>query len=100
MTTRELILTAQKGFREVMYFDDTRPKDMLIKTFSDSEVFKERARVYSEAPPGKDLRHAAVIPPEVLDAAFREGWVNDQKRWRKWANDPNNQHLRTWKGRL
>jgi hypothetical protein len=71
-----------------------------IKTEYENDSVLEAAKQMSELPPGKDLRHVAVIPQEVLDRAYIEGWFHDRKAWKKWANDPNNKHLRTWKGQI
>lgn len=87
-------------FREYYEVDSDDPRKAIIHTVEDCTGALFRAKVFSEEPPHKDLRHAAVIPHHVLDKAFREGWVNDAKAWRKWANDGANTHLRTWKGRL
>jgi hypothetical protein len=100
MGTREVLLSSLGGFREVMYLDEERPNDLLIKTFEECEPIIEKAKMLSEMTPGKDFRHAAIIPKHVLDKAFREGWFNDKKKWRDWANDPSNRAFRTWPGRL
>lgn len=100
MPQRELLINAFGGFRETLVYDDDRPNDLLIKTYSDPEPFKAHASVLADRVPGKDFRHVAVIPPEVLDKAAREGWLNDRPAWKKWANDGANVHLRTWKGRI
>jgi hypothetical protein len=71
-----------------------------IKTEYDTDSVLAAAKAISEQTPGKDLRHVAVIPPEVLDRAYREGWFHDKAKWKQWANDPNNKHLRTWNGRI
>jgi hypothetical protein len=100
MSTKKLLLSAFGNFREVAYFDDTRPNDLLIKTFEDCEPIIERAKMLSEMEPGKEFRHAAIIPKQVLDQSIREGWFGDKKKWKAWANDPNNKAFRTWPGNL
>ncbi len=47
---------------------------------------------------GPDLKPLAVIPPSVEARAINEGWINDKDEWRKWANDGNNNKLRTTDG--
>lgn len=100
MTERKLVLSNNGQFAEVAYFDSDKPDDLQIKTFEDMEPIIERARALSALTPGKDIRHAAVVPQHVLDKAYREGWFNDQDKWREWANDPANACFRTWPGRL
>lgn len=100
MSSRDILLSAVGNFREVAVFDESRPQDLLIKTFEDCEPIIERAKMLSELEPGKDFRHVAVIPKHVLDQAAREGWFNDKAKWKAWANDANNRAFRTWPGRL
>lgn len=100
MSSREILLNQFGGFRETMVIDPSRPNDLLIKTYDDAEALKEAARVFSDVTPGKDFRHVAVIPLSEIDRAMREGWLNDKAKWKKWCNDANNSHLRTWKGRV
>lgn len=100
MSTKKLLLSAFANYREVGYFDEERPNDLLIKTFEDCEPIIERAKMLSEMEPGKDFRHAAIIPRHVLDRAYREGWFNDKEKWKAWANDPSNKAFRTWPGNL
>lgn len=47
-----------------------------------------------------EFQRVALIPDAVFDRAANEGWLNDPKAWRKWANDPANECFRTWKGTL
>lgn len=71
-----------------------------VETRQDVEPIIEAAKILSEMTPGREMRHAAFIPKTVLDQAFNEGWFNDPKAWKKWANDPANACFRTWPGRL
>ena len=41
----------------------------------------------------KDLKPLAVIPDSEWSRATREGWVNDQDRWAKWAKDIDNRKV-------
>lgn len=100
MSSRKQLLNAYGNFREVQVIDWERPNDLLIKTFEDCEPIIERAKMLSEMEPGKEFRHAAIIPKHVLDKAMREGWFNDKAKWKQWANDPDNRAFRTWPGQL
>lgn len=71
-----------------------------IETRQDVSHIVEAAKIMADETPGKDFRHAAFIPEEVINQAFSQGWFHDPKAWKKWANDPQNECYRTWKGRL
>lgn len=100
MSSRQILLSAVGCFREYQIIDEERPNDLLIKTYDDAQPLVDKAKVLSEETPGKDFRHAMIIPMSMLDKAMREGWLNDKAAWKKVANDSSNAHLRTWKGRL
>lgn len=71
-----------------------------IETRQDVSHIVEAAKVMADQAPGKDFRHVAFIPEEVLNQAFLEGWYHDKAAWRKWANEADNKQFRTWSGRL
>lgn len=100
MSTRKLLLSAFDGYAEYAEFDDLDPKKMVVKTLQDMEPILERAKALSELEPGKNFRHCAIIPKQVLDKSMREGWFNDKKRWKRWVNDADNRAFRTWPGQL
>lgn len=100
MSTKKLLLDSFDGYAEVAYFDPSRPDDLLVKTFENCEPIIEKAKMLSEMSPGKEFRHAAIIPKHVLDKSMREGWFHDKAKWKAWANDPANKAFRTWPGRL
>ncbi len=41
-----------------------------------------------------DIKPLAIVPDSELSRAIREGWVHDEKRWNRWANDRDNVNLR------
>lgn len=45
-----------------------------------------------------DLKPLAVIPPSVQAKAINEGWINDQKAWKRWMNDIDNRSLKITDG--
>lgn len=98
MTKR--LLSDQGNLKEYVHFDPANPDDLIIEEVEYTELLKEAARLIADQEPGDELRHAAVIPRTVMRKAMREGWANDPVAWKKWANDANNVHLRTWKGTL
>lgn len=72
-----------------------------IETKQDVTHIIEAAKIHAETvTPGKEFRHAAFIPEEVLNQAFVEGWFHDKAKWKQWANAPENKCYRTWEGRL
>ena len=79
---------------------DQHENQFTVQHQEDVEPLIEAAKDMSYLEPGKDLRHAAFIPKFVLNQAFREGWFNDRKAWKKWANQPENKAFRTWPGQL
>lgn len=85
---------------EVFHADPYNPDNFIIETVQDVDPILKAASILADEPPGKDFRHAAFIPDYIMDQAFKEGWFNDRKKWKDWANDPNNKRFRTWQGRL
>ncbi len=73
---------------------------VLVHETEDCEPYVAQARRLSEQTPGREMRHAAVIPHTVYAQAIRGGWANDPKAWKRWANDPDNRMFRSWPGRL
>lgn len=49
---------------------------------------------------GEIFRKVASIPAHVFDQAAREGWVEDDERWRRWLNDGENAAFRVYEGRI
>ena len=71
-----------------------------IESRQDVEPVIKAARILADEAPGKDFRHAALLPESELTRAFTEGWFHDRAAWKRWANDPANACYRTWPGRL
>lgn len=95
---KELLEHYGMGTQHVLY-DDVEDKTYIHEVW-DCEPIIEAAKRLSEMNPSKEFRHAAFIPPHVLNQAFREGSFNDREWWKKWANDPDNKMFRTWPGKL
>lgn len=49
---------------------------------------------------GREFRHVARVPIEVVGRAMREGWYNDKAAWKRWLNDSENRAFRTGGGRI
>ena len=72
---------------------------VICEEFLEDEVLTQ-AREQRERPSlvSPDLKPLGIIPPSVEARAINEGWFNDQDQWRKWANDSDNNKLRTTDG--
>ncbi len=102
MSNRKRLLGSYGGLHHIVHSVDNvnNGQDLIIESLQDCEPIIERAKMLSALEPGKEFRHAAVVPPIVLERAFKEGWYNDEKAWKRWANDPDNRAFRTWPGNL
>jgi hypothetical protein len=74
--------------------------DLHIETIEDCQPLVDAAKILADKTPGKDFRLAAIVPGEVFNQAFREGWLHDKAQWKKWMNDPDNKRFRVWGGRM
>lgn len=100
MSAKKALLEHYGYKAEIIHMDDDNSGNFSIETVQDVSPIIKAAAILADEPPGKDFRHAAYIPDYVMDQAFREGWFNDAKKWKQWANDPENRAFRTWQGRL
>lgn len=100
MAEKRVVLDSYPGVELYAHIDDRTTHVKGFEHLEDTDGLLEMAKLYREHPPKvcESMRHAAVIPDHVLERAFREGWR--KKDWARWANDPDNAHLRTWKGRI
>jgi hypothetical protein len=95
MTFKPLINTSK---HKVGYTFDEVDNLHVVQTLYDVEPALKSAEIARDNAPGKDMRHIAEIPHDVLDRAFKEGWYNDQKAWRAWVNNSDNAKYRVHKG--
>lgn len=93
------LLDVNDGARRRVVYEKHHDKTV-IRTEQDCAHIVEAAKIMSEQTPGKEFRHAAFIPDEVMNQAMIEGWFHDKEAWKRWANDPDNARFRTWNGRL
>lgn len=96
---RSNVLDAVADARRVTILHEEDGKHY-IESRQDVSHIIDAACALADEVPGKDFRHAAFIPDYVWNQAATEGWLNDTKAWKRWANDPANACFRTWKGRL
>lgn len=64
-----------------------------------SPIIAAAKDLWQDNPP-KDFRRVALIPAEVLNQAFNDGWFHDEVAWKRWANNPANACYRTTKGTI
>lgn len=71
-----------------------------IETKQDvAPVIAAAKEMWSDNPP-LDMRRVALVPEEVVNQAFLEGWFHDEAAWKRWANNPDNACYRTTKGTI
>lgn len=99
MSKRRLI-DAFANRAEVMVDESHLTGEIVVHEIENCEPYVAYARRLSDQAPGREFRHAAVIPHFAYAKALREGWANDPKAWKRWANDPDNKLFRTWPGTL
>ncbi|MCB4860786.1 hypothetical protein K7W03_14420 [Sphingobium sp. PNB] len=84
--------------RKLIYHEQDSQR--FIESRQDVEpVINAAKEMWSDSPP-LDMRRVALIPEEVLNQAFAEGWFHDEAAWKKWANNPDNACYRTCKGSI
>lgn len=96
--SRKFIFDAKQNHITYRHEDPEQPDKLILEEVDDLEPIIQEAKRLSELEPGKEFRHAAVVPATILRKASREGWLNDPAAWRKWMNDPDNKIFRTWPG--
>ena len=81
-------------------FHESPDGDLIISETQQVDHIVQAAKDMSELTPSTEWRHAAYIPEVVYNRAYREGWHLDSKRWKEWANKPENKAFRPWPGKL
>jgi hypothetical protein len=84
--------------RKKIYAEEDGRK--FIETKQDCEGIIAAAKAMSELPYDREMKPVALIPEEVLNQAFLEGWFEDPIAWKRWANNPDNRAFRITEGRL
>jgi hypothetical protein len=90
---------------QTIFHDDFADGELVIENVQDAEpIIEANKRLYNsvdERAPWKGGMHrVASIPLTVMLDLDRRGILNDQKKLRKWLNDPENRHFRTRPGRV
>lgn len=64
-----------------------------------SPIIAAAKAMWDDKPP-LDMRLVALVPDEVLNQSFNDGWFHDDAAWKRWVNDPANACFRTTKGTI
>lgn len=99
-TQRRRVLDTSANRTETLIDETHLTGEMVVHEIEDCAPYVAQARALSDQTPGREMRHAAVVPHFVYARAIREGWANDPAAWKRWANDPDNALFRSWKGKL
>ena len=97
--SKQALLDMIPGARRKTIYHEEDGKTVL-ETRQDVEHIIEAAKYFRGLKPDMEMTRVALIPEEVLNQSFIEGWYHDDAQWRKWANDPANECYRTWKGTI
>lgn len=73
------------------WFEDVPLQDAKIER----EIYE-----YAGKPKNDFMAPACVIPNSVRAKSIREGWHDDDAKWRQWMNDIDNRYLRIRDGRV
>jgi hypothetical protein len=95
MSNRKRLLDAFDYSAEVMHFDTDG--SIYIEEVHDLAPTAQLAKDASDIFGGKKtdgMRLEAMIPIDVMNRAFREGWMHDKDAWKRWANDTSNRIFR------
>lgn len=99
MPDKRVLFETYDNTQQFAWIDDRSAQVRAWEHVEDSEPAKKYAGILAEDPPkGRGWVHAAAIPDKVFEKSLLEGW--DRTDWARWANDPDNSKLRTWKGRV
>ena len=89
--------------QQILHIDDADPMRGAVEVVQEGEAPLRAARIARDRGAdsrSRELRHVAEIPMSVYLRACQEGWANDPKAWKKWANDPDNRDFRVAPGRV
>jgi hypothetical protein len=99
MSKKSILDWQPNKMKKVIYHEEDGKN--YIETRQDVTDLVDGAAMLRDLPVAdKDFMQVAVIPEAVLNRSFTEGWFNDPKAWKRWANDPDNRDFRTGGGNL
>lgn len=95
------MIAERPGKRVLARYDAGTDEVVFLEEFLDETSLQEAAqqRELVDASKCKNMKPLAIIPQSVMAEAMRDGWSNDDKKWKKWMNDIDNNKLRITTGR-
>lgn len=89
--SKEALLGAYFPERRKTIYHQTVDGVTTIEDRQDCEPIVEWVKRRRDAGQTDDVfTHIAEIPLTVLNKAMAEGWLHDEKAWKRWVNDPDN----------
>lgn len=81
------LLDRHGGVSTYMHMDALGEGVHVIHDTWETEPIARELKFATERPGKMEFgRQERIIPPWVMDRAYREGWLHDQRAWRRWAN--------------
>lgn len=84
--SKRALLSAIPDARKVAIWHEEDGRK-LIETRQDCDGIIEFVKARAQMPSDKDFKPIGEIPLATLGQAFREGWADDDKAWRKWFRE-------------
>ncbi len=106
MTYRTIYSKTPEVLRQISSEEHEDHKEVTVLTQQEIEPVQQLAdelRDYHQVIGHRRSRNmvpVAEIPMIIWEQAFREGWLHDKKKWKKWVNDPQNRCFRITDGRV
>jgi hypothetical protein len=83
------------------YNPATAEVEIMEEWFEDVPLLEaKQQREIAEHVGKSEYKPLAVIPKSVMSQAIKEGWHDDDDRWKRWMNDSDNSYLRIKGGRV
>lgn len=77
------ILTSFADVRKYTAIHDNK----IMESRQDAEPILEFVKARSELPDDKDFKFLGEVPLVTFGEAIRDGWVDDDRAWRKWFRE-------------
>lgn len=96
------ILDHKGGVLTTFHQDGSDPLDHfhVHKTQNVAPLIEANKAWAEDFDPKAHFRPVAEIPEVLANQMMREGWFHDNKKLKKWLNDPDNRAFRIWPGRV
>lgn len=101
--SRKFVYHRGKEITRVLHCDPLDPDgEAVVETIQDLEPLIEENKRLRELNNGRGEHFALLgrVPVHVYERAVREGWAEDQAKWRAWLNDPDNRAFRVNEGHV